>query len=292
MTQTDSYKELQEAFGAKNLNDITAQLITLYRAKDYDHLQVLAKRIEEYFPLTSDKPQKIFAHMMGIFHPDKEVFYQKQLAKAKEDTKQLTFFRFIYLLEGVDRGDIINLDDIDIDYQPEYVYDSPGGYETYAEGEIFDSEDVYYEDEEFYRSFFNIMKQMHYGNLEIDLPSYMLEDIDDLDMSNREMEDVEGIHYCKHLKSLDMSSNFLSHIEGVGELRRLEELYLSDNQIGYLDEISRNGRLKTLDVSHNQLTDIAPLLDLPALEYVNLMENDIPEEQITALKKNGVVVVY
>jgi Leucine-rich repeat (LRR) protein len=46
-----------------------------------------------------------------------------------------------------------------------------------------------------------------------------------------------------------------------------------------------------LDISYNQIDDLTPIIELNKLEFVNAIGNNIPKEQITALKNNNIIVI-
>ena len=85
--------------------------------------------------------------------------------------------------------------------------------------------------------------------------------------------------------------NDISDIFEIRECRFLKELYLSHNQISIIDPIGSLGDLTQLDLSFNQVDDLTPLFRLKHLEYVNLIGNPVSSEQVSLLKKNGIIIV-
>jgi hypothetical protein len=49
--------------------------------------------------------------------------------------------------------------------------------------------------------------------------------------------------------------------------------------------------LKILDLADNRIDDISPILDLENLEFVNLIGNPVPVDQIAMLEDKGVITV-
>lgn len=76
--------------------------------------------------------------------------------------------------------------------------------------------------------------------------------IESLAVTNKGIQDLEGIQLLKGLKSLDLSNNKLQVIAQLGDLKdSLENLNLSGNLIEETGPLSLLTGLKTLDVSGN-----------------------------------------
>lgn len=90
---------------------------------------------------------------------------------------------------------------------------------------------------------------------------------------------------------MDLSDNHINDLSEIGECRLLNELYLSHNQISIIDATINLADLTQLDLSFNEVDDLTPLFRLQKLEYVNLLGNPVPKEQIELLKKKGIIVV-
>jgi Leucine-rich repeat (LRR) protein len=166
--------------------------------------------------------------------------------------------------------------DEDIGYEPEYVWDPPG------------NEDAV---NEFGGTFYEAVKMRMYGNLSQELPSYYLEDFEDIEMAESYIEALDGIEHCKHVVFLDLSGNQITDISGLWSLDMLEELFLANNNIGYIDALSNLVNLREVDLSRNEIDDISPLLVLDKLEFVNLIGNNISDDQISSLRDRDVVVL-
>jgi len=94
------------------------------------------------------------------------------------------------------------------------------------------------------------------------------------------------------LTELSMSSNYLADISFVEKMPNLLNLNMSKNQIMDVAALDKLDRLQYLDLSsNNELADVASLLPMKSLIYVNLKDTKVPDEQIDKLKKRGVYVV-
>jgi hypothetical protein len=184
--------------------------------------------------------------------------------------------------------------DEDIDYNPEEIWDdSDPGFNYFNEYQMYGSDDSesVMEEELKYDDFLSAVKRKIYGNIEIDLPVNLLEDLDEIEMAEYEIHSLDGIRFCKYAVIMDLSGNHIYDLSEISECRQLKELYLSHNQISIIDAIGNLGELTQLDLSYNQVDDLTPLFGLKQLEYVNLIGNPVSNKQIEMLKKKGIIVV-
>jgi hypothetical protein len=230
-----------------------------------------------------------------IYHPDKEAFYNQEIdrlfhAKNFESLNQYAHILVIGAIENLETAEY-DVDD-DIDYSPEYVwdYDREGFeyFDTYEEAEAYEAGDYFPEE----NTFFNAVKRKVYGSLKVDLPSYYLEDFEDIEMAEYEIDSLEGIEFCLQAVVVDLSKNQIEDISSLWYLTKIEELYLADNQIGLVDALSNLSELRVLDVSNNNIDDLSPLFDLENLEYLNVMGNKIPQNQIEVFLNREMVFIY
>jgi len=295
MEAKELYKKLKEAYSDQNLNQITAKLIDLYKAKNYCQIRTIANRISTFVPVNEESDTKRFSRLIMMYHPDKGEMYRKAIDKAftEPDLSVLESFSHILLLEKVEFTESAVFEDLDFD--PDYEWDpSESGFNY-----IFDSEDEYRkqfdqdhtENADYEKNFYNAVKIRIYGNLNTEFPSYYLEDFDDMEFAGCAIEYLDGIEFCKHAITLDLSRNHITDITLLWELVNLQELYLSNNHISYVDALSNLLDLRMIDLSGNEINDISPLLDLEHLEYVNLIGNRIPAKQTDQLRKKGVLVM-
>lgn len=291
------HEELQEAYSNENLNRITAKLILLYKNRDFFAIRTLAKKVSGFVPMDGETDAKSFSRLMMLYHPDKGDRTRNEIKKLfeKDDFENLYKYSHILAIADLDRITINSIGE-DIDYHPEYVWDEhvADGF-TYSDsmGE-FSSRDMD-EDEDsqhdFEKSFYNVVRIREYGNLNVKIPPYYFEDLEDFELSYSELESLDGLEYCKHVKTLDISNNKLTDLSQLWVLKHLEELYLSNNQLAYIDALSNLSKLRILDLSGNQVEDISPLFKLEELRLLKLMDNPVPDDQIDFIRQKGVIVM-
>ncbi len=287
------YKEIIEAYSDNNLNIISGKLIALYQSKNYGKIREIANRISKFITIDEDKDAKVFSKLIMLYHPDKGSFYRNLINTlyTENDLENLNKYSHILLMNNIENVEVTHIDE-NINFEPEYVWDENqnDGY-SFVNSEELDLEnnDVTFN---FEKTFYNAIKFREYGRLDVEFPSYYLEDFDEFELTYQGIELLDGVEYCKHVVTLDLSNNEISDISELENLVRLEELYLANNQIGYIDVLSGLFKLRELDLSGNQIDDISPLFELNNLEYVNLIGNKITKSQIERLKEKEVVVMY
>ena len=242
------YNDLIVAYSNDNLNLITGKLILLYKNKNYSKIREIANKISKYVLIEEEKDSKCFSRLMMLYHPDKGEQLRKivQQLYEKNDYDNLKKHSHILLFAHIDTMPVATIDD-DIDYHPEYAWDlsttDDGFGYAGAEGEDESDNEVY--DDDFERSFYNMIKIREYGNVDIEFPTYYLEDFEEFEMAYCGLESLDGVEYCAHIKILDLSNNAICQIDNLWDLERLEELYLANNQIGYIDTLSNLTNLRT-----------------------------------------------
>lgn len=299
MTNTDLYIKLKELYTGPTLNNITANIIGLYKSKQYSSIRKISKIVSEYTDVPDNNINKCFSKLIMIYHPDKEVFYNQEIDKhfQSQNFDNLKQYAHILIINSLDYSSSatlsVDLDvDEDIDYSPEYVWDyDREGFEYFdseEDAEVYEDRDYFAEDNNFY----NAVKRKVYGSIKVDLPSYYLEDFEDIEMAEYEIESLEGIEFCLQAVFVDLSKNLIEDISELWNLVGIEELYLADNQIGNIDTLSNLKKLRVLDISNNCIDDLSPLLDLENLEYLNVIGNKIPPIQIEEFSRRDIMFLY
>jgi Leucine-rich repeat (LRR) protein len=299
----DLYNKLIKAYSDENLNLITAGIIGLYRSGGYDKIREITRLVSEYIDIYDEKVHKCFSKLVMTYHPDKSAAYLKEIEQIMKSGQpdRINNYAHILLIQDLDNITIPGHYE-DIDYNPEYRWDaelrrSKTKFTNDPAGWIYDDEDYSeYEYETYYypeteRSFFSALKVRLYGTEEVDLPFYYLEEMEDIDLSGFEIENLDGIEHCRYVKNLDLSANKISDISEIVNLVNIEELYLQNNQIGLIDVLYNLRKLRIVDISANEIDDISPLFGLPKLEYVNIMHNPVPKSQINTLRNNDILVI-
>jgi len=295
MNLKELYNKLKEAYTDENLNNITGKLIELYKNRNFGKIRELANTISEIITIDEEKDAKCFSKLVVLYHPDKGESFRRAIKKhyGENDSDCLTKYSHILLLRNIENIEVKTSDE-DIDYRPEYNWDNnqSEGYHFYDTDldESVDEEEVNIE--EFEKSFYNAIKLREYGNLNVELPFYYLEDIEDFDLAYYGIETLDGVEHCKDAVTMDLSNNEIVDISELWSLDKLEELYLANNQIGHIDALNNLLKLRVIDLSGNQIDDISPLMEIDKLEYVNLIENNISIDEINKLKERGVIVIY
>lgn len=288
----NEHQLLREAYTEENLTKICSQLLFLYRTKQYEGLRQLLKMIghSEAYSLSH---RQLLSKLMRLYHPDLLSKYIQILDSC--DSVRISQIAHILSIQKIKELNDFEFENVE-SYTPdkdlhdeEIVWENEDN--TRADWDM-EEEDHYgggYDDQK--QSLFYIFKMTIYGREDIELPISLLEDIDEIELADRGMEQLEGVGYFHQLIRLDVSNNRLSNLDGLEELPFLEELYASSNVIGYIDSLSYLEHLRVIDLSSNHIDDISALLDLPHLEFVDLTDNPVPTGQIELLKAKDCLVI-
>jgi curved DNA-binding protein CbpA len=290
------YSNLKEAYTAENLGQISGRIIEMFREHRYDALRYMQKVVNEYTPCEEEKINKVFSKLIMIYHPDRlsQTVARLEEAYLRGDFEELYTMSHILTIQHLEPEKVTVSNVItDEDLAEEFGWDdSMDGfsYFTGAEGAYEEDQD---DMEEFHsHSFLMALKRRVYGNLNVDFPMYLLEDLEEIDMADYEIESLDGIEACRYARVVDLSNNNLTDITDIQDLHQVERLYLSNNHIGLIDPLSNLIVLQVLDISYNDVDDLSPLFDLSHLSYLNVMGNRIPSWQLEKLQLKGVTIVY
>jgi len=302
MTDHDLYCKLKDAYTEENLNLISSRLIKLYKEGQYETIISIANRIKMLIKIGENRINRIFSRLIMLYHPDKLNFYLQEIERLYNTGDSTALFNYSHILIMLDIEDdvfntpLLDFDDLFPDGQ-KWGYDEEDLiYFTDLEtSELYDGEepDDWGEYQTISSDFLSALKRKEYGNLQIDLQFYHLEEMEGgLNLADYEIEDLTGIEFCRNISSLDLSDNSIMDLAKLYSLKQLTELYLSNNNIDEIGILYKLEGLKILDLSGNQIDDIRPLYHLDNLEFLNITGNPVPEEQIHELTEQGVVVVY
>lgn len=103
-----------------------------------------------------------------------------------------------------------------------------------------------------------------------------------LPLSNKEIQNLEGIQYFKNVTHLQLASNQLTDVTPLGELNSLIILDLQNNQIRDLSPLKNLQQLTSLNVNNNQLNSLETLKYLPNIGYLYASGNEIQDVSPTA----------
>lgn len=288
------YGNLQKAYTEENLGVVSGRIIDLFREKKFDALRAIQKVVNEYTPCNEEMINKVFSRLIMLYHPDRLSQNREQLDRAfrEGDFEALYSMSHILTVQNLEPDHAVLSSVItEEDLAEEFGWDeSADGYSYFmADDEIEPEEDLAPGMER--RTFLSVLKRRVYGNLNVDFPMYLLEDLEEIEMADYELEDLDGISACRFARAVDLSNNNLTDISELEELRQVERLYLSNNQIGLIDALYNLPVLQVLDISFNDVDDLSPLFELNYLSYLNVMGNRVPSWQLEKLQLKGITVV-
>jgi len=293
MNQSETLSiELLEAYSEVNLNKITRNLIRLYKEKEFEKLNIISGMLEEWVEIVIEPDGKGFAKIISLYHPDRGEYYRCKIAEStrQNDLQTLEKFRHIFVIQDIEEI-AANIESYeDIDYHPEYEWDIKGTGFSYFQDKKKKPRNGTRKTHSGGYSFYEAMQIRQYGDTHTSFPTYYLEDMDEVELSESEIEDMDGVQYCIHTISMDLSGNLITDLEPLAGLQNLQELNLASNKLSYIDALSNLFQLKSVDLSNNSIDDISPLLEIETLEYADLSGNKIQPKQIQELRDLGVMV--
>ena len=288
------YTNLKKAYTTDNLGLISGRIIDMFRDHKYDALRAVQKVVNEYTPCTEEKINRVFSRLIMIYHPDRlnQTLQQLEQAYQRGDFEEL--FAMSHILnvqnlepEHVTVSSIITEEDLAEEFGWD---DSTDGFSYFMDQDSYEEEEV--NDFDYTnRSFLTALKRRVYGNLNVDFPMYLLEDLEEIEMADYEIEYLDGIDACRHVRVVDLSNNNLTDVTDLKDLHQLERLYLSNNHISLIDSLSNLTVLQVLDISYNDVDDLSPLFELSHLSYINVMGNRIPAWHLEKLQLKGVTII-
>ncbi len=294
MKVRELYSKLLEAWSNQNLNKITVTLINLYKNQQYGTLKQIASMISETMDFAIDSEARYFPKLMMLYHPDRGDFHRNEISRlaAANDYDGLLTYSHILMLNRIEEIAVTLTSYEDIDYSPVYEWDFQ------ADGFTIVNDQTANDPEKTTRrsnirthvNFYDAVKIRMYGKTRIEFPTWYLENEEEFELSGSDINDLEGVQYCVHVKILDLSGNLINDLCPLWPLTLLEELNLADNRLEDIDTLSHLSNLRILDLSNNAIRDISPLMELGRLEYVDLSDTKVPAKQIAELEELGVTV--
>ena len=294
MDTRELYVRLKEAYTSENLHRISSRIIDLFKGNDFDALREVQKVVNEYTPCEDQKINRVFSRLIMLYHPDRLNQSLNKLEHAYREGNFEELHTMSHILtvqhletESVSTESILTEEDLAEEfgwgvYGDDYAYTiDPEAYEQEREDDFVFSGN----------SFLSAIKRRVYGNLNVDFPMYLLEDLEEIEMADYELEFLDGIDACRHARVVDLSNNNLTDVTDLQELPEIERLYLANNHLGLIDALSNLTALQVLDISYNDVDDLSPLFDLENLAYLNVMGNRIPNWQLEKLQLKGITVV-
>lgn len=287
------YENLKDAYTPENLGQISGRIIGLFREHRYDALRYMQKVVNGYTPCEEEKINKVFSRLIMLYHPDRisQMVARMESAYGRGDFEELYAMSHILHIQHLEPEQMaVSTVITEEDLAEEFGWDEGMDGYSYFTGE--GSAEEEYEEEEFQTySFLTALKRRVYGNLNVEFPMYLLEDLEEIDMADYDIESLDGIEACRYVRVVDLSNNNLTDLTDLQELHQIERLYLANNHIGMIDALSNLTVLQVLDLSYNDVDDLSPLFELSHLGYLNISGNRIPSWQIDQIRSMGVTVV-
>ncbi|MDM8537373.1 leucine-rich repeat domain-containing protein [Desulfobacterales bacterium HSG17] len=100
--------------------------------------------------------------------------------------------------------------------------------------------------------------------------------------SSKEIQNIEGLQYCKNLRWLDLGGNQISNISVVIGLINLTNLDLWGNQISDITPVTELNNLIDLNLGYNQISDISDVAGLNNLTALRIDSNQINDINVVA----------
>jgi hypothetical protein len=285
---------LLEAYSEANLNKIARNLIVLYKDNQFEKLNVISGMISKWVEIKIEPDGKGFSKIISLYHPDRGESYRNQISLAAETRNEQLLSRFEHIFVIQDIEEIAaNIECYeDIDYHPEYEWDVQDSGFSYFQDKRKKSRSRSQKPWNGGFTFYDAVKIRQYGDTKIEFPTYYLEEMDEMELSECGIDDLDGVEYCIHTVSMDLSLNRITDVTPLSNLISLQELNLSNNKIGYIDALTFLRQLKSVDLSFNSIDDISPLFEIETLEFADLTGNKIPAIQIQELRDLGVNVEF
>lgn len=281
----------QKPLVEERLKTIAGQLIAAHRRKN--HELVLPYARQAGLALEGQAPHHLFMKAIQVFHPDRLTLFWNQIEQAVQSSDLRALEAFVRLLEyHPERASQRSAVDFEDDEEEEYGF-SPDDFGFDGEAGFGDEEFTEAAWEVNEGTFFSAVKRELFGNLEVYPDASDLAKLEgELDLSDYDLHDLEGIEYCVGLTILNLSRNNLDNVYLLANLLKLEALDLSENDLEDADSLGGLVNLKELDLSANDIDDVAFLDRLISLKYVDLTGNPVRNKAvIEGLEARGVIVI-
>ena len=105
----------------------------------------------------------------------------------------------------------------------------------------------------------------------------------ELDLSGRNIQNLQGMQFFRNVRVIDLSNNRLSSLSPLAGLTRLEVLSLNNNNVDNLHRLSGLTRLEVLHLHGNRVSSLQPLTGLTRLTSLALCSNRV--SSISALSR-------
>ena len=287
-------ESLLKGVTADLLKEISAKIITAFRAKNYELISRYAERagIEH----GRDSASRSFSLLMHHYHPDKHAKIQLEissLAEKGEAAALRSLFDSYLFKETAEAEEPYTAEEDDYTYSDDdFGYSEDWSFDEEPSPEEESPEETAANDEEEI-NFTAAVNRHFYGGLDEAVTLSDMNSLDgDLDLSDSGISVLSGAEHCPKLSALNLSGNSIRSVSALHGMFLLEKLYLSENRIESVVPLAELSSLRELDISFNLVEDLSPLLCLGKLEYINIMGNPVKNRSIAeSLRKKGIIVI-
>jgi hypothetical protein len=283
------YHFLKTHLNAESLKELSLIIIDAYRSRNRLKLKLFAESISHGAPVEDEDDNRLFLRLIKHFHPDRLNYFLKDIESAfvAGDIEKLGFYHNLITAGlSVDRAYARRYD---LCFSETYRYDEMDfGFSVSEEDEGSDERDDVEEEFDILRA----VKAAYLGNLDFVLaPEDLASMSGDLDLSDFNIHDLEGLQYCCNVTRLNLSNNRIYSIRQIRHLVHLEELFISNNSIAGIGPLKGLSNLMIVDLSNNEIDDPSPLLELENLQFVNLENNPLADSEVVEMLMERCVVV-
>lgn len=290
------FRTVMENLTETQLGRLSTRMIEAHREKDAGFLREAAAILLPDDP-ASLTDTLLFLRLIKRCHPDRTAALRKEAETGFQNGDRTTLQALQGLLTAEKRVSRRSVTPAPSFHSDEEIWQSEADYTVREED--FDSGDYLETDEESWAeeeiSFLSALREELLGNLDFTLSPADLRSLEgELDLSGRELTELNGLEYCTGLSVLNLAGNTLDRITELSALTHLRELYLEDNDISDLSPLAGLEGLEILDLSGNDIDDISPLVKLPGLKFVDIRRNPLRQHLpvIRELERREVTVLY
>ncbi|WP_052356526.1 leucine-rich repeat domain-containing protein, partial [[Clostridium] dakarense] len=132
----------------------------------------------------------------------------------------------------------------------------------------------------------NLKRELNYAlsqKVDSNITVRQLSSLKKLQLSNKEIKNLEGLQYCTNLTDLQIFNNQIKDISPLSSLGNLTNLSMFNNQISDISVLSDLINLTNLNLGGNQISDVSALSELTSLKSLSLSRNQIND--INSLSK-------
>lgn len=277
----------------ERLKAIASQLIAAHRRKD--HSLVIPYARQAGLGVEGQGAHHLFMKAIQIYHPDRLEAVWDRVTRATVANDHAELDGLTKLLELHPDRPLLRPVVFDEDVEEEYGFDADDfGFDIHETEADFGDDGGDEEWDPDAGTFFSAVKRELFGNLDFYPDAADLAKLEgELDLSDYDLNDLDGIEHCVGLTSLNLSRNNIDNVYPLKDLVKLEALDLAENDLEDADWLATLVQLKELDLSANDIDDVAFLDRLPRLRYVDLTGNPVRNRAVLArLEARGVIVIF